>query len=87
MPREDELWAEYEEKKEELEEYFSKKKSAKPVSDDEYHHAFKKLYKKYYDNAQKEIRKENLRELQRIKKNNKMLESKQGPFYAEKKEK
>ncbi len=87
MPREDELWAEYEEKKGELEEFFSKKKSTQPISDDEYHRAFKKLYLKYYNNAQKEIRKENLRELQRIKKNNKMLESKQGPFYAEKKEK
>ena len=86
MPREDELWAEYEQKKAELEENFARKKSSANVSDSEYHSAFKRLYKKYYERAQKEIRRESLREIRRIRKNNKLLESMQGPFYSEKKE-
>jgi hypothetical protein len=85
MSKEDELWAEYEQKKAELEEAFFKKKTSTTISETEYHNAFKKLYNQYYDKAQKVIKKENLAELDRIKKNNKLLESRQGPFYAEKK--
>jgi hypothetical protein len=87
MPKEDELWAEYEQKKAELEEYFIKKKVSKGDSDAEYHNAFRKLYLKYYNTAQKEIKKENERELLRIRKQNKLLESREGPFYSEKPEK
>ncbi|MFT4309363.1 MAG: hypothetical protein ACMXYL_02670 [Candidatus Woesearchaeota archaeon] len=87
MPREDELWEEYEQKKAELEEMFSKRKATREVSEEEYHRAFKRLYKKYYDKASREVLKESRREIERIRKNNKLLQSKQGEFYKESKEK
>ena len=83
----DELWNEYQDKKDELEEKFIQQRlKGKKVDDSKIHSAMKRLYDRFYNRSTKMIESENKKNIKQIEKENNLLKKEKGKFYEPPKE-
>ena len=78
----EDIWNEYQDKKEELEEKLIQKKlKGKNIDDKTIHRLMKGLYNRFYKRSMKLVNSENEKQLKEIEKQNSLLKEMKGKFY------